>query len=161
MNFIFPPFEISACWCRCWQFWGLGGHDASQTVLPPLPPPPMTPPELLAGVRTLVKSTTYFSLFEFSSRSITICPSCVFQSCQYIIPLPGILSPAPSSGLGFPGIYVQQGLDSQPKTPAASPPSSTSSTAATLGDKEDRKGFVSRVHTFWLSVWNQVHWWTC
>ena len=50
----------------------------------------------------------------------------------------------PSSGLGFPGIYVQQGLDSEPKTPASSPPSSTSSTAATMGDKEDRK-FVSRV----------------
>ena len=115
-------------------------------MLPPLPPPPQTPPELLAGIRTLV----ILLLVCFSCYFFWICEAFkCFQLCipkfQYICFFLFFSTHAvPSSGLGFPGIYVQQGLDSEPKTPASSPPSSTSSTAATMGDKEDRK-FVSRV----------------
>ena len=89
-------------------------------------------------------ASLFLLLFFLDLRSFQMFPTVYPKVPVYMFLSVFFDTCVPSSGLGFPGIYVQQGLDSEPKTPASSPPSSTSSTAATMGDKEDRK-FVSRV----------------
>ena len=89
-------------------------------------------------------ASLFLLLFFLDLRSFQMFPTVYPKVPVYMFLSFFSTNAVPSSGLGFPGIYVQQGLDSEPKTPASSPPSSTSSTAATMGDKEDRK-FVSRV----------------
>ena len=85
----------------CGPSWGLAGDAV---------PAPRTPPELLSRLRTLVR------LF------FLLCPLKTHKH-WFLVYFNGFVSKTdmPSLGCGFPGIYVQQGLDSTSNTTSNTP----------------------------------------
>ena len=90
---------IFLMWCG--PSWGLAGDAV---------PAPRTPPELLSRLRTLVR------LF------FLLCPLKTHKH-WFLVYFNGFVSKTdmPSLGCGFPGIYVQQGLDSTSNTTSNTP----------------------------------------